>query len=385
MNFATNKFKASGILYVTKEKLPNLEIKKMQKSKEMNYKYTFSSFSSYFNEGVKKRNINYTDKNLIMNYNLQKEDKKSKMASTSKLEFLRRSEQLNEHKEYLNTENNYNNSDEDDSEYFEKLKSKGNIKVTKKPIEMSVWISDTFPLKLAHFIPLLHILSFASTEFAQLKSTLCSNFLPFDSFPMKVSFPLGFSFYALLTVTGFSQTNLHNSLFDNDHCNTSAISNINPIDDNYAKDFYEKYYEEKKNNKRDKKKEKKFSYEDSDFDQSSSFEKIREFFITNTEEDNPDSHRTNYNYSKNEGKIYIKNNSNTNNNEIYFNSNHNLINITEKLESNNRNLQNFRINTSNGADDDSCSEQIRFKNENLNNINKRKSKGGRVRSYQSLL
>ena len=93
-------------------------------------------------------------------------------------------------------------------------------------------------------------MSFTSVEFSKLKSTLCSGTLPFKTFPLKVSFPLGLSFFALLQVTGFTTTPLGLDFYEVPQFNqtnlTSNISKINFIDDNYASDFYEKYYLEKK-------------------------------------------------------------------------------------------------------------------------------------------
>lgn len=145
------------------------------------------------------------------------------------------------------------NSDEEEDyeiQFIEKLRKIENTKILTKPLNIEVLASDDFPLRLTHLLPFFHIMSFTSVEFSKLKSTLCSGTLPFKTFPLKVSFPLGLSFFALLQVTGFTTTPLGLDFYEVPQFNqtnlTSNISKINFIDDNYASDFYEKYYLEKK-------------------------------------------------------------------------------------------------------------------------------------------
>jgi hypothetical protein len=294
LNFNCKKYNANGMLYVVKEKI------KPKKSNDLSNRedeIKGISFSDYFKMCLKEKEKNRDLINpQILKKRKSEEKIKKKMASTSK---INEGSKLNQQKEYLRTETNKNTiNDQSDSEYevehFEKLKKTENMKIHKKPINMSIWISDQFPIKISHFIPLIHILSFTSSEFSHLKSTLCSNFLPFQSFPMKISFPLGLSFHALLTVTGFSSSPPPISTFDlNYQSPEESISNRREsiqatLDDNYAKDFYEQYYLEKKNKKNTHKRTSKnrMVTEDSDMDQSSSsFERIKEIFQNNMEDD----------------------------------------------------------------------------------------------------
>ena len=55
-------------------------------------------------------------------------------------------------------------------------------KITKKEITLSFFNSQDFPIKISHFIPLIHILSFTSKEFSELNTLLCSNIIPFNTF-----------------------------------------------------------------------------------------------------------------------------------------------------------------------------------------------------------
>lgn len=336
-NFITNKYTAKGSLYIVKEKINKSNLKlKLEADKD--YKMRFHSFSEYFKSGVENRKIfkefqglknwnvdcneeeNYRegddDNDQTSSYKMglfngvgigkynKNQNKKSKMASTGKIQNVknrRGSGVSNKPKGYMLTDN-VNNSDSESEyeiEYIEKLKKKKNIKIHKKPIEMSVWLSEHFPLKLSHFIPLFHILSFTSTEFSQLKSTICSNFLPFESFPLKISFPLGLSFYALLQVTSFSSIPPSNSTFELNYIqgndlldqsfsnkshtgiNNKIIQN-NPVnlDEKYAKDFYERYYLEKRQQKN-----KKGSKGNDESDNDSIMdEKIREIFLNNDDD-----------------------------------------------------------------------------------------------------
>jgi hypothetical protein len=365
LSYVVEKYSAKGILYITKQCIKSENENKFESKQTIDcsndYKKLYNNFKEYFNNGVEIRNKflesnpNAKNENSISNFlkilenkdcdvnskkllkeympnfpniknatpentlhnnkiplpnQIKSKEKKSKMASTGKITHLKENSNQNEYlkTEYGNTRirasnNILNQSDSEyEVEYIEKLKKINNTKIHEKPIDMSVWICDSFPIKISHFIPLIHILSFISTEFAELKSTLCSNFLPFQSFPMKISFPLGLSFYALLQVTSYTQKFKNYSIFDlnyenNDGSNSflvsspknknkikknskSNISDINrhkpeELNQDYARDFYDKYYLEKKQ-----------EGDNSDFDKESYLhtEKIREIFFTNTDE-----------------------------------------------------------------------------------------------------
>jgi len=70
---------------------------------------------------------------------------------------------------------------------------------------------------------------------------------------LKIGYPLGISFYALLNISNFKQTSEELNVFDEDIYEIKGLSTIRTIrdtlDENYAKDFYEKYYKEKEKNK----------------------------------------------------------------------------------------------------------------------------------------
>lgn len=122
-------------------------------------------------------------------------------------------------------------------------------KISQKEISLNLFNSQDFPIKIYHFIPLIHILSFTSSEFSVLNSILCSNFL--DSFPLKISFPLGLSLYACLAITDFKSDIIQDiSISDfqkeKENKDISSYGNFSTaLDDKYAKDFYDRYYQEK--------------------------------------------------------------------------------------------------------------------------------------------
>ena len=116
---------------------------------------------------------------------------------------------------------------------------------------MSVWLCNDFPLTLRHFLPLIHILSFASGDFSQLEHTISQKLLPFESFPLKISFPLGMSFHALLSIVSFTLENPPCNAFDINYLISDAKSNNITINENYLStdnNFYNDYYKEKGSN-----------------------------------------------------------------------------------------------------------------------------------------
>ena len=117
------------------------------------------------------------------------------------------------------------------------------ISIEKKKITLSVWISENFPLKISHFLPLLNIISLSNSEFLKLKSTLSTQNLPFKSFPLKISYPLGYSLYALLNLNDFNNIVESIDLNENIYCVKESPTKI--FDENYSKNFYERYFLEK--------------------------------------------------------------------------------------------------------------------------------------------
>jgi len=95
---------------------------------------------------------------------------------------------------------------------------------------------------------------------------------------LKISFPLGLSFHALLQVTSFSAKSPDKSIFEIIQPGNN-LDNSNKFDENYATDFYTRYYIEK-NMPRNKN-----FMDDSDFDRSSELGKIIVKYIRKRKED----------------------------------------------------------------------------------------------------
>jgi hypothetical protein len=145
----------------------------------------------------------------------------------------------------LELKKDISDSEDYEIEYIEKMKKDQNMKIHVKQLNSTVWVSEKFPIKIAHFLPIIHILSFTSNEFSQLKATLSSNIMPFSSLPLKISFPICFSFSALLSVSSFTLEPADYSIFELNYINDQPVDTV--LDNNYAEDFYERYYMEREN------------------------------------------------------------------------------------------------------------------------------------------
>jgi hypothetical protein len=88
------------------------------------------------------------------------------------------------------------------------------VKNEKKNINLMLFFSDNFPLKLTHILPLVHVLSLISNEFDVVKQILSSDTLPFNQLPIKISFPIGMSFYGLFEVASFTDEDPSDSVFE---------------------------------------------------------------------------------------------------------------------------------------------------------------------------
>ena len=202
-------------------------------------------------------------------------------------------------KKIKNTEYDNSNSSLDNSSFRDK-----NSNIKKKQIDMSCWLSKDFPLTLQHFIPLIHVLSFSSSQFSELENAISKRFLPFKSFPLKISFPLGLSFHALLTISSFSLKNPKINEFYVPYQNLNNSDEIIKLNNQYfltSSNFYDDYYKEKNiNNKK--------NFDDDDEDEIL----IREY------------------HSRRSQKVNLKNNNNLNTN----NSNNNNINEKNNFEIN---------------------------------------------------
>ena len=236
LNYYCFKYKAVGTLFITKEKA-----KKDENNSSINKLVQYKDFVIYFLDGCKQR------KDIIKN----RISKEQEIHERNKRYSIIKSEISNSR--VISSINNFSC---DDSFIDKKLEEKAK----KKNINLNVWISESFPIKISHFIPLLHILSFTSTEFSKLKSTLCAKNLPFKSFPLKISYPLKLSFYVLLSVIRFSVGSPNKAIFDPNYFNTDSYGSMDTtenvikqdltyktasLDDNYASDFYDNYFKEK--------------------------------------------------------------------------------------------------------------------------------------------
>ena len=94
------------------------------------------------------------------------------------------------------------------------LSKKQIVKSEKKNINLMLFFSDNFPLKLTHILPLVHVLSLISNEFDVVKQILSSGTLPFNQLPIKISFPIGMSFYGLFEVSSFTDEDPSDSVFE---------------------------------------------------------------------------------------------------------------------------------------------------------------------------
>ena len=63
--------------------------------------------------------------------------------------------------------------------------------------------NGTFPLKFDDFIPLLHIVSFASKKIGKFKDFLSNRKLPENSFPLKAVIPLFMSINASIKIQNY--------------------------------------------------------------------------------------------------------------------------------------------------------------------------------------
>ena len=245
-------------MFITKEKAKKDENSKSNTLKVNQYK----DFDSYLYDACKQRKFITNQSNQNM-----KEDEiknRKRVYSTIKTELLQTRALLSQH-----------NFTQEEPYIDKKLEDISK----KKKINLNVWISEAFPIKISHFIPLLHILSFTSTEFSKLKSTLCARNLPFKSFPLKISYPLKLSFYVLLSVMNFSMSKPNKAIFDSNYFNTDiygskdntnvcnggsdVVYKTSVLDDNAAHDFYDNYFKEK-NLQKKKKLGKIDNFEDSD-------------------------------------------------------------------------------------------------------------------------
>ena len=76
----------------------------------------------------------------------------------------------------------------------------------KKEIKTQFWLSKNgaFPLNFDDFIPLLHIVSFASKKIGKFKDFLSNKKLPDKSFPLKAVIPLFMSVNASIKIQNYT-------------------------------------------------------------------------------------------------------------------------------------------------------------------------------------
>lgn len=225
LGYQCNVYKVKGAIFVEKE--VTKEVPENIENSNCNYTNTNKkSFEEYFYEKIKANKIRK---------NIKKQTIQS--LEIKKTELPCEENEITDDERFQTDENINSNL-------------KNRIKLNKKQIDMSVWLSKEFPLTLQHFLPLIHILSFASGDFSQLEHTISQKFLPFQSFPLKISFPLGMSFHALLSIIGFSLENPNQSEFDLNYIikdpkfDSPQIKELNYCTDT-DNNFYQNYYKEK--------------------------------------------------------------------------------------------------------------------------------------------
>ena len=312
LNYYGQKYSIKGDIYLRKKnKKEKNSINVTNKCKEelddeyfLDLKKCRTTFSMYFKDGLEKKqkydsheyNHEKLENNLkehnILNtnrINMDRDVNKIKLIKVKSTELLK---ELNYPKDDSKEKIIYNEKHDNKPKIKDTITSASedlkNFK--KKQIEMSIWISESFPIKISHFIPLIHILSLTSSEFAELKSAVCSDFLPFNSFPLKFCFPLGFSFYALLSVVAFKNEAPPDSIFDlpygekdnrkyNNYDNDPVHNgNIQFLNENYATEFYDRYYHEQNLHNG--------CYDDPlENSDSSNFHRLRDLFLTNHDDE----------------------------------------------------------------------------------------------------
>ena len=245
LNYDCQLVKINGTAYVQKEIVKNVDLNNSNNSNNSNFSnfddnnVFYINFEDYFNYGLNKFN------NFVF---LDLKSQKFKKLNTISISNKNSSSNINNNNNkennnnnniiYLNNNNininikqNIINTDFNDSNVsIESIKNK-NIKIKKKQLNITCWISNDFPLKMTEFLPLIHILSFSSKKFAELESTISQKFLPFNGFPLKIAFPIGLNFHALLTLINFSLENPSNEEFNvlyiNNNNNKYNIYNLN--------------------------------------------------------------------------------------------------------------------------------------------------------------
>lgn len=142
------------------------------------------------------------------------------------------------HKENSNTKEYVEYSNSLIVKYLEK---KSVSKTDKKIVSINLFFSDEFPMKLTHILPLIHVLSMISNEFDIVKRILTLDTLPFNQLPVKISFPIGMSFYGLFEVVNYSDEDPSDSIFE--------VNFENQIDneDDKIEDSTKKQYSIRKN------------------------------------------------------------------------------------------------------------------------------------------
>lgn len=218
LDYKCKEFKVKGAMFVEKEIVKDIDERK----------------------DCEMINTNKTEKKTFEEYFNIKKIKLQKKKSSKSVQY-KQTTTIDDYDTYQ-TESNYDS------------KTKNKIKLNKKQLDMSVWLCNDFPLTLRHFLPLIHILSFASGDFSQLEHTIAQKLLPFESFPLKISFPLGMSFHALLSIVSFTLENPPSNEFDINYLISDSSSNNITINENYLStenNFYNDYYKEKGNSSND--------------------------------------------------------------------------------------------------------------------------------------
>lgn len=251
LGYQCNMFKVTGSMFMEKEIVKD-NINNINEDNDLNGEklYNKRTFEDYFFAGIEKKQFYL--KNILMNTNKRNTMKKKLTNKTISYKTLSTTTEVDIIQgQYIDNDNRYLST--------ESSENKNKTKLKKKPIDISVWLSKDFPITLQHFLPLIHILSFASNDFSQLENTIAQKLLPFQSFPLKISFPLGMSFHALLSIVSFNFESPSPSTFNIDYLDsqqqgtsslteplTGIIGDTNYYNMNTQIDnFYTDYYKEK--------------------------------------------------------------------------------------------------------------------------------------------
>ena len=184
-----------------------------------------NKFNDYFNNAIAERT---KFESLLKEEHNKKKKEYDKLKKFSHNKIIKR-------KCYLDKISNFGVSDSDsedkekniktDCKTHFKLSSNDGFIPTIKQISLDIWSNNDFPIKSNFITPIIDIMSISSPELSKLKYVI-NDSMPSKSLPLKVGFPLGFSFSAMLYVSSYSMESPIKGLFEiPDTSNKSIKSN----------------------------------------------------------------------------------------------------------------------------------------------------------------